>query len=227
MDMLRISRFFLDPTIEDLYKILVLVGYSKGDIQKVISAIHFIYIAHLDEKRVSGKDYTSHLIAVAYDLAFLRVDIETIVLALVHDAFEGIEKRAQATCIWKKEWCTYDNFQKIVTDISIIGDIEKITHYKKSRDYDQYISEIDEERPALVKSADSKHNTLTLKYLPEDRQVLTLRKYQSTMIGPEKLFVRSRSFVHRKFHWYIDEVEEIIRTTQVIPTVSGLTKLVS
>jgi GTP pyrophosphokinase len=44
--------------------------------------------AHKDQKRLSGEDYVIHPVSVAYILAEMQMDTETIVAAILHDVIE-------------------------------------------------------------------------------------------------------------------------------------------
>ena len=64
-------------------------GYSPdADLQPVMTAYLLAARAHAGQMRKSGEPYLSHPIAVADILADMRMDVETIATALLHDALE-------------------------------------------------------------------------------------------------------------------------------------------
>lgn len=58
------------------------------DVEHVREAIEFSRAAHQGQKRQSGDPYISHPIAVARILATLRLDVQAIIAALLHDVVE-------------------------------------------------------------------------------------------------------------------------------------------
>ena len=58
------------------------------DVKKIKEAYELAQKAHQGQTRVSGEPYISHPIAVAYILAELGMDTETLIAALLHDVVE-------------------------------------------------------------------------------------------------------------------------------------------
>ncbi len=64
-------------------------GYAAdADLQPVMNAYVIAAKAHAGQTRKSGEPYVSHPLAVASILAGMRMDVETIATALLHDALE-------------------------------------------------------------------------------------------------------------------------------------------
>ena len=76
--------FFMIEKLKDKIKSY----YKDADLALVEKAYHLACIAHKEQKRVSGEDYISHPISVAYILADLQLDITTIVAGILHDVIE-------------------------------------------------------------------------------------------------------------------------------------------
>ncbi len=74
-------------TISDILE--TIKGYSPdANLQPVMQAYLMAAKAHAGQTRKSGEPYLSHPIAVAQILADMRMDVETIATALLHDALE-------------------------------------------------------------------------------------------------------------------------------------------
>lgn len=67
-------------------------AYMKPqDVEQVREAIAFTRVAHCDQKRKSGEPYVTHPIEVARVLTPLRLDVQAIVAALLHDVVEDTD----------------------------------------------------------------------------------------------------------------------------------------
>lgn len=60
----------------------------KSDIKLIEKAYEFAKENHKDQKRMSGEEYIVHPLSVAYILADLELDDQTICAALLHDVVE-------------------------------------------------------------------------------------------------------------------------------------------
>ncbi len=63
-----------------------------ADCARLASAYRFMADAHRDQRRASGEPYSTHPLAVAAILTEYRVDVETLVGALLHDTLEDNEE---------------------------------------------------------------------------------------------------------------------------------------
>ena len=61
------------------------------DVKHVREAVEFSHTAHQGQTRQSGDPYISHPIAVARILTTLRLDVQAIIAALLHDVVEDTE----------------------------------------------------------------------------------------------------------------------------------------
>src|SRR6185369_9218323 len=61
---------------------------SDADLQPVMKAYLLAAKAHAGQTRKSGEPYLTHPLAVAMILANMRMDVDTIATALLHDALE-------------------------------------------------------------------------------------------------------------------------------------------
>ena len=78
-------------TFDDLKRRLIVNNYSDKDINVVIKAFHFASEAHRGQKRRTGEDYIYHSLSTAHTLAKMKMDMPTIVAALLHDVPEDTD----------------------------------------------------------------------------------------------------------------------------------------
>ena len=76
-----------DVTIDEILK-LQKQNYSKSDLKLIRKAYDFAVKYHGNQRRKSGDLYIIHPLNVAYILATLELDDETICAALLHDVVE-------------------------------------------------------------------------------------------------------------------------------------------
>jgi len=153
-----------EELLDNLYKIHPLL-----DLTIIDQALGLATKAHSGQKRASGEDYINHPVNVAFILAELKVDTETIAAALLHDVIEDTD-------------ISYENIQaKFGTSIAnLVQGVTKIKkyHYSKSKtrqelqaeNYRKLLISITQDfRVILIKLADRLHNMRTLNFKkPED-----------------------------------------------------------
>ena len=77
-------------TFEDLDKILT-DNYPEKDTHIIVKAFHFATEAHKGQRRKTGEDYIYHAIAIAYNLAKMKMDIPSIAAGMLHDVPEDTD----------------------------------------------------------------------------------------------------------------------------------------
>ncbi len=142
----------------------ILANNPNADLSLIGKAYDFAQAAHSGQKRLSGDEYFEHVINVAYILAGMHSDSETIAAALLHDVLEDTKVRRE---LLKKE------FGSAVA--SIVEGVTKKIALKNGEDRAENIRKIllatiKDVRVILLKLADRMHNMRTLKYLPQDQQ---------------------------------------------------------
>src|SRR5947209_17859145 len=80
----------VSPTLEDLLS-AVREYMPPGAVDSVQRAHDFAAEAHRGQMRKSGEPYLVHLIATAYYLARLHLDVTSIVAGMLHDTIEDTE----------------------------------------------------------------------------------------------------------------------------------------
>jgi guanosine-3',5'-bis(diphosphate) 3'-pyrophosphohydrolase len=162
-----------------------------ADLDLIKKAYDFTCAAHLSQKRASGAPYYTHPVAVASILADLRLDMYTIITALLHDTVE--DTSVTLNDIEK-------NFGPQVS--KLVDGVTKLTRLEFQSDQERQAENFrklvlamsSDIRVLLVKLADRLHNMRTLHFIEDD--VKRKRIAQETMdiyvplcerIGMEKL----------------------------------------
>lgn len=155
-----------DITIEDiLYQ-----GKRKNrtiDKHMIIKAYLYAKEKHKNQLRKSGEPYIIHPLNVAYILATLGLDTETICAALLHDVVEDTE-------------ATYEDIKsqfgqeiaQIVEGVTKLNYLFQSVEEKQAENYKKMFIAMEKDiRIIILKLADRLHNINTLKHLKRDRQI--------------------------------------------------------
>lgn len=148
---------------DDLVRTLKYMG-NTIDFQKIKKAYIYASNMHKGQKRESGQDYIVHPLNVAFILAQIGCDTETVIAGLLHDVVEDTD-------------ATIDDIRKEFGDdvATIVNGVTNLTEYstremlsKTDRDYADLrkvmVSAAQDGRIFIVKIADRLHNMRTLSY---------------------------------------------------------------
>lgn len=152
-------------TINDLIDIIE--SYNEKEVSKVLKAYEMADILHKGQTRQSGEPYIIHPLNVAYVLAEMRADSDTICAGLLHDTLED-------TNITKEEIA--ENFNSDVANL--VDGVTKISKMNFSSKQDQNLANTrkiitgitTDVRIILIKLADRLHNMRTLQFKSEFKQ---------------------------------------------------------
>lgn len=152
-------------TINDL--LAKIAEYNQEEIDIVKKAYAYAESLHQGQKRQSGEDYIIHPLNVAYILADMQADRDTICAALLHDTLED-------TKITKAE--IERDFNPDIANL--VNGVTKISKMNFSSKQDQnmantrkIITSITEDvRIIIIKLADRLHNMRTLQFKSEFKQ---------------------------------------------------------
>ena len=163
-------------TIEDL--IFKISTYNIDAVEKVRKAYDYANVYHTGQKRQSGEDYIVHPLNVAYILAELNADEDTLCAGLLHDTLEDTKAtKEEIERLFNKDVA---NLVDGVTKISKLKYSDK-KELNNANTRKIITSVMDDVRIIIIKLADRLHNMRTLQYKSELKQkensLETLRIY--------------------------------------------------
>lgn len=152
-------------TINDLLDQIAL--YNNEEIEIIKKAYSYAEELHKGQKRQSGEEYITHPLNVAYILADMHADRDTVCAGLLHDTLED-------TSITKEDIASI--FNKNIANL--VDGVTKISKMNFSSKQDQnlantrkIITSITEDvRIIIIKLADRLHNMRTLSFKSEFKQ---------------------------------------------------------
>ena len=154
-------------TIEDLINKVKNYDDSVDDINLIRNAYEYAYRKHFSQKRITGDDYITHPLNVAWILTDVNADGEAIAAALLHDTIEDSDS-------------TYDEIKSLFGEnvANIVDGVTKINRINFSSDSEQMAANqrkilvglSSDVRVLIVKLADRLHNMRTLYVLSEEKQ---------------------------------------------------------
>ena len=143
--------------------------YIKSDKDKklITKAYLFAYEKHFGQKRHTGEDYITHPLNVAYILADINADYQTICAALLHDTIEDCEvSKEDLANEFSLEIATLVDGVTKINKLNFNGDNEAIlANHRKI-----IVGLTEDVRVIIIKLADRLHNMRTLWILKEKSQ---------------------------------------------------------
>ncbi|WP_334099543.1 RelA/SpoT family protein, partial [Gordonibacter pamelaeae] len=146
---------------------------SEPDQALLAKAFQFASEAHEGQCRKSGEPFVAHPVEVAIILADLRMDVETLCAALLHDTVED-------TCVTTEQVAVEFNEQVAqlvegVTKITRI-EVESLSDEQAATIRKMFVAMSKDIRVIVIKLADRLHNMRTLGALREDRRIFKARE---------------------------------------------------
>ncbi len=145
----------------------------KVDTKLIMRAYAMAEECHKNQKRNSGDPYITHPLNVAYILADIGLDENTICAALLHDSVEDTPVTDED--IRKK---FNDEIADMVSGVTKLGTMlfssveeTQVEDYRK-----MFLAMGKDIRVIIIKLADRLHNMRTLKYLKRDRQIANAKE---------------------------------------------------
>ena len=157
----------LISTKEELFNEIGKYIKNQESLDLIEKAYSYAYEKHKDQKRSSGEPYFVHVLNVAYELAKLKTDPNTICAGLLHDVIED--------CGVKKEEFVEEFGEEIYEMVEAVTKISNLK-FTDEKEYQAVnhrkilIAMAKDVRVILVKLVDRLHNMRTLEYLPEVKQ---------------------------------------------------------
>lgn len=153
-------------TLDDLCR-NVLTYFPDAQIDKIKKAYAFADNAHKGQLRSSGDPYIIHPLEVAYTLSEMKMDLASIITALLHDTVEDTD--VSPADIVKEFGADVAALVDGVTKLSQIT--FRTTEEKQAENFRKMIIAMAKDiRVILVKLADRLNNMRTLDFLPEEKQ---------------------------------------------------------
>jgi GTP diphosphokinase / guanosine-3',5'-bis(diphosphate) 3'-diphosphatase len=153
-------------SIEDFIK-YISEYLTPKQVAKVQKAYEFAARVHADQKRRSGEPYIIHPTQVAYILAQMKMDDETLCAAFLHDTVEDTD-----TTLDEIKEMFGAKVAMLVDGVTKLGKIEYIS--KEERQIENYrkmfLAMAKDIRVVIIKLADRLHNMRTMKYMPVYKQ---------------------------------------------------------
>ncbi len=138
-----------------------------ADLDLIKKAYVFAAKAHEGQKRRSGEPYLSHPLAVSCLLASMKLDIASIVAALLHDTVEDT-----GVTLEEVERLFGKEVRQLVDGVTKLGKIKFTTsEERQAENFRKMIMAMAQDiRVILIKLADRVHNMRTLDAMPEGKQ---------------------------------------------------------
>ena len=146
---------------------------KKTDTKLIMKAYNLAAEKHKDQKRGSGESYIIHPLNVAYILASMGMDDNTLCAALLHDVVEDTDvTQKDLTDMFGQE------ISDMVAGVTKLSTIQFATvEEKQVENYRRMFLAMGKDiRVILIKLADRLHNMRTLKYLKRDRQIANAKE---------------------------------------------------
>lgn len=153
-------------SLEEVLKLLA-ENFSEKQLEFVKKAYNLAAEAHKEQRRRSGEPYIIHPIQVAYILAQMGMDEETIAAAFLHDVVEDTP-----TSIEELKEMFGSKVAMLVDGVTKLGRIEYIS--KEQQQIENYrkmfLGMAKDIRVVIIKLADRLHNMRTMKFMPKHKQ---------------------------------------------------------
>ncbi|MGD9807216.1 MAG: bifunctional (p)ppGpp synthetase/guanosine-3',5'-bis(diphosphate) 3'-pyrophosphohydrolase [Deferribacterales bacterium] len=150
----------------DIQDRLIKNGIKDG-FEKVHTAYVYAAQKHRGQLRKSGEPYLSHPLNVAYILAQMNMDVDTVIGGLLHDTVEDTDATfAEISNLFGEEVAF------IVDGVTKIGKIEfKSQQEKQAENFRKMLISMSKDvRVILIKLADRLHNMRTLDFLSDEKK---------------------------------------------------------
>lgn len=146
---------------------------AEPDEALLAKAFRFASDAHQGQCRKSGEPFVAHPVEVAIILADLRMDVETLIAALLHDT---VEDTKVTTAQVAEEF--NDQVAQLVEGVTKITriEVESLSDEQAATIRKMFVAMSKDIRVIVIKLADRLHNMRTLGALREDRRIFKARE---------------------------------------------------
>ena len=146
---------------------------SEEDEELLARAFSFADMAHKGQCRKSGEPFIVHPVEVALILADLRMDVETLCAALIHDTVEDSD-----VTLAEVEETFNERIAHLVDGVTKISriEVESLSDEQAQTIRKMFVAMSKDIRVSVIKLADRLHNMRTLAALREDRRIFKSRE---------------------------------------------------
>ena len=146
-------------TLDEFYELVC--SYNEEDIDKVLKAYRYAAEKHAGKTRESGSPYITHPLTVAYILAEMNADSNTLCAALLHDVVEDTDTTLDDI---RREF--NDDIAEMVDGVTKISNIDFMNKADQinANTRKMIVSLMKDPRTVIIKLADRLHNMRTLGY---------------------------------------------------------------
>ena len=167
------TKFKSCQTFEQLQNKIKNYITDEEDLELIKKAYEYASSKHFGEKRLTGEDYITHPLSVAYILTGINADATTIAAALLHDVFYvGDAKEKEVKELFGEDILSIIKGVTKINKLKLSGDSESII--KNQRKILVGLSE--DVRVIIIKLADRLHNMKTIYALDEKKQKQTSKE---------------------------------------------------
>lgn len=152
--------------------------YSEDQLLELDHAVTFASEAHKGQKRKSGDPYITHPLAVADTLIDWGMDIDTVIVGVLHDTVEDTETTLeQIESLFGRDVAfLVDGVTKVSQARAGMRNLESYLPQTKDNLSKLLIAVGQDVRVIIIKLADRLHNLSTLQYMPQDKQTKIARE---------------------------------------------------
>ena len=155
-------------TYNELIK-LIKKSYKNPDIDSVRLAFELAKEAHEGKKRLTGHDFITHPVSVAYKLAEMGIHLNVVIAGLLHDVVEDTDIKIEV--LEEKFGADVASLVDAVTKLKQVrlrGEARYIENMRK-----MFLAMASDVRVVFIKFADRLHNLQTLYAMPRYKQKRT------------------------------------------------------
>ena len=168
-----------------------------ADVELIRKAHGFVYDKHRGQKRASGEPYVNHVEEVALLATKLKLDIPSVVTALLHDSVE--DTSVTLADIERNFGLEISQLVDGVTKLSRLQFQSRLE--REAENYRKmFLAMAEDIRVLLIKLCDRTHNMRTLQYLSENRRI---------RISRETLEIFAPLAHRLGIHWMKSELEDL------------------
>ena len=154
---------------------------ARPELSLLKKAYYFSFERHINQIRDSGEPFASHPYAVANILADLKLDINSVITALLHDTLEdGVASFSEIEQFFGKE------ILQLVEGVTKLSKIElPDKEVREANNFRKFILAICKDiRILIIKLADRLHNMRTIQYLKDKDKIIKKAKETMEIYAP-------------------------------------------